>query len=311
MVKISVVMSVYNAEKYLKEAIESILSQTFIEFEFIIINDGSTDTSLNIINSYQDNRIILINQINHGLSKSLNKGIEIAKSDLIARMDADDISLPERLKKQYDYMLKNPDCVVVGTNATLIDQHGNYLYKSKLELTDKQIKLELPESPFFHSSTIFRKMHFFGAKKYPDNIFHYFDDKILWNKLARFGKFANLEEGLIKYRLVPESISNLPQQKIIELRTVLNRIIENNFLFEDNDIKMIQAIAKTTKNKKFANYYRNIGSVYLHKIQILKALKNLLISFYYKPFERNTINKLIVCFIPYFLYKKLKERKSK
>jgi len=116
-VKVSIVMSVYNAQKYLDEAIESILNQTYSNFEFIIINDGSTDKSLEIIENYakKDSRIIVINRENKGLIYSLNEGIRKANGKYIARMDADDISLPQRLEKQVEFMEKNKNIGICGT----------------------------------------------------------------------------------------------------------------------------------------------------------------------------------------------------
>ena len=115
---ISVIMPVYNGEKYLREAIESILCQTYSDFEFIILDDGSTDSSLTIIKEYakMDSRIIFITRKNKGLVATLNEGLELAKGDFIARMDADDISYPERFAKQIQYFANNPELFLVGTN---------------------------------------------------------------------------------------------------------------------------------------------------------------------------------------------------
>ena len=113
---VTVLMPVYNGEKYLREAMDSILKQTLTNFEFLIIDDGSKDSSVKIINSYNDPRIKLVkNEINLGISKTLNRGIELASAELIARMDADDISYPSRLQKQYDYFTNNPECALLST----------------------------------------------------------------------------------------------------------------------------------------------------------------------------------------------------
>jgi glycosyltransferase involved in cell wall biosynthesis len=128
MPRISVVMSVYNGEKYLRQAIESILQQTYTDFEFIIIDDGSTDSSREIIQSYDDKRIrLVINEQNIGLTKSLNKGIRLAKGEFIARMDADDISLPQRFEKQVAYLDSHPEVGVLGTYANIIDHRGKII----------------------------------------------------------------------------------------------------------------------------------------------------------------------------------------
>ena len=122
--KVAVLMSVYNGEKYLREAINSILSQTFNDFEFLIINDGSTDGTADILKSYTDSRIKIINnEKNIGLTKSLNKGLKIAKGEYIARQDADDISMPERLKEEVAFLEIHKDYAVVGTFVKILNEN--------------------------------------------------------------------------------------------------------------------------------------------------------------------------------------------
>ena len=142
MPRISVIMSVYNSERFLREAVDSILSQTFRDFEFIIINDGSSDSSLNILKKYaeQDNRILLINQENIGLTKSLNKAIELTNGELIARMDADDISRPERFAQQVAYLDSNPDCVALGCEVMQVDMDGDPICPMDIPLSHEKIE---------------------------------------------------------------------------------------------------------------------------------------------------------------------------
>ncbi len=144
---VTVLMPVFNAEKYLREAIESILNQTLIEFEFLIIDDGSSDNSISIIRSYSDSRIRFIqNEHNLGISKTLNRGIELASAELIARMDADDISYPQRLQKQYDYINNNEDCALLSTWTRMITE-------------DKQhVRTEKYKSCFYYYNTEFRML---------------------------------------------------------------------------------------------------------------------------------------------------------
>ena len=130
-------MPVYNAEKFLAEAIDSILQQSFSDFEFIIIDDCSTDSSVAIIESYKDARIRLYrNNVNSGISYSLNRGIELATTELIARMDADDVSYPQRLQIQYDYLLAHPECAMVSSLARMITEEKGVIriddFKSEL-----------------------------------------------------------------------------------------------------------------------------------------------------------------------------------
>lgn len=196
-VLISVVMPVYNSQQYLSEAIESILNQTFSNFEFIIINDGSTDKSEEIILSYTDKRIVYIkNATNLQIVESLNKGLSIAKGKYIARMDADDISLPQRLKKQFLFMEKNPNIAVLGSwYETFGDSHEIF----RPLPSDCEIKTKLLfDSPFSHPTVMFRAsslMHFSYTNQYNKA-----EDYALWISMSPTCTFANLPEVLLMYR---------------------------------------------------------------------------------------------------------------
>ncbi|TNE70794.1 glycosyltransferase family 2 protein, partial [bacterium] len=136
---ITCLMSVYNGEEFLREAMDSILDQTYTNFEFLIINDGSTDDTVPIIESYDDPRIRLIhNEVNIGLTKSLNKGIGLAKGEYIARMDADDISLPERFERQIEVLL-NSKIDICGTQGYVGKLNNDYV--TNLPTSDFFIKL--------------------------------------------------------------------------------------------------------------------------------------------------------------------------
>lgn len=203
---ISVVMSVYNSEKYLAEAIDSILNQTYTNFEFIIINDGSTDNSLAIIQAYmlEDSRIVLISRENRGLPYSLNEGVSIAKGEYIARMDADDISLPSRLEEQIDFMQKN-NIDVCGSSIQVFGE--NIRNKIKIYPTsNNEIKFVLIlMSPFAHP-TVIMKHTIFDKVKY--NNFKTAQDYDLWTQVALQGyKMANLDKVLLKYRSHSEQIT--------------------------------------------------------------------------------------------------------
>jgi len=157
---VSVVMSVYDGEAYIKHSIESILHQTLSCFEFIIINDGSSDNSWSIILEYasNDHRIIPITQKNIGLTKSLNVGIRNSRGKYIARMDVDDISYQNRLEKQYRFLNENRECVLVGGQRTIKDEIRNITYQDKLPLTSEEIREAAPKrNPFFHSLVLMKK----------------------------------------------------------------------------------------------------------------------------------------------------------
>lgn len=208
MPKVSVVMAVYNGEKYLKEAVDSILNQTYTDFEFIIINDGSTDNSLNILNSFKekDERIKIISRENKGLVYSLNEGVNMAQGEYIARMDADDISEPDRFEKQLQYMREN-ELAVCGSYATKINSFGEKIGEMNYSPSEKKIKsFTLLHSPFIHPSVIFKKDVFEKVSGY-QKFFKHIEDYELWTRIVFKYKTGNLPERLLKYRIHDDQIT--------------------------------------------------------------------------------------------------------
>lgn len=203
-------MSVYNAEPYLREAVESALSQTFGDFEFVIINDASRDSSREILNKYaaEDPRIKIIdNERNIGLTKSLNKGIAVAKGEYIARMDADDISLPTRLEEEVDFLDKNQNFALVGSWADIIDANNTITRSVEYPIEDGAIKKALIKyNPFFHSSIAVRKQVLDAVGGY-DERWRYAQDYELILRISRSYKVANIAKKLIQYREIQESIT--------------------------------------------------------------------------------------------------------
>ena len=155
-VQLSVVMPVYNAEKYLSEAIESILQQSFEDFEFLIINDGSTDRSKDIVLQYDDPRIIYVeNDSNMGLIATLNRGIKLARGLFLARMDADDISVKDRFAKQIAFLKNNPNYGLCGSTVRIIDGKGQRKKRVMLPITDTEIRTySYFSSPLIHPTVM-------------------------------------------------------------------------------------------------------------------------------------------------------------
>jgi glycosyltransferase involved in cell wall biosynthesis len=201
---VSVVMSVYDEEEYIADAIESILSQTFIDFEFIIINDGSTDESANIIKSFNDQRIVLIEQNNKGLTASLNIGIKASKGKYIARQDADDYSYPNRLECQIREFKNNSDLVLLGTRADI--DYGDFSYMSQ-SYAPGDIKDELLSSNVFvHSSVCFLKDKFLDVGLY-DITYDTSQDYDAWLRLSEIGDISVLNKALVRRVVRGNSIS--------------------------------------------------------------------------------------------------------
>ncbi len=214
--KISVIMSVYNGMPFLKEAAESILKQTYKNFEFIIVDDASTDVSWEYLKSLRDERIKLIkNKKNLGLAASLNKALQRAQGDFIARMDADDVSKPERLATQMDFMKKNPQVDICGSFVEVIDEGGKNIGKIKKPTTDQEIKKELFWLiPLLHP-TWFAKKEVFRKLKGYDETWDYVEDFEFLIR-AKDYKMANIPEHLLLFRSQKERRSQRAIEKIYE-----------------------------------------------------------------------------------------------
>lgn len=218
MPKVSVIMAVYNGSDYLREAIDSVLCQTYDDFELIIVDDASTDNSLEIIKSYKDERIVIIcNENNMKLPRSLNKGISKAKGEYIVRMDADDICLPDRFAKQVDFMEKNLDIAASSGNYIIIDADGNV--KKKLLWTIKSHRLtgellnryaKIP-SPLVHPAAIIRKSVFDEGILYNPQ-YSSAQDYDLWLKINSKYKLGNISDVILKYRVHDKSISSVKRE---------------------------------------------------------------------------------------------------
>lgn len=222
-------MPVYNNSEYLFYSINSILNQTFDDFEFIIIDDGSTDNSLEIIHGFKDKRIkIIINKNNLGISKALNTGIEHSLGKYIARMDGDDVSVKDRLEKQYFFMENNKDIAICGCNMYIIrkNEHTNQI--TNYCLNDAEIKTDMlfGKTPFAHP-TIMCRSSFINNYSIRYNIeAFYAEDLDLYCRCCNIAKYANLDEKMHYYRIHNNSVSI--QYKMQQLNTA--RFIVNNFL---------------------------------------------------------------------------------
>ncbi|RXJ02255.1 glycosyltransferase [Anaerobacillus alkaliphilus] len=205
--KITVLMSVYNEEKYLRESIESILNQTYSDFEFLIFDDASNDGSKAILKEYQkkDSRInLVLNETNRGLSYNLAEGVLISKGNWIARMDADDIAFKNRLELQLDYIKNNPEIDVLGSYVLDINEKGNEIELRKLPTSHKEIKSLIWTCPFIHPSVMFRRDAIIKAGSYNRNLRRRQDYDLWFRCCAAHLKFANMDTPIIYYRCTNE-----------------------------------------------------------------------------------------------------------
>jgi glycosyltransferase involved in cell wall biosynthesis len=209
--KISVVMSVYNGMDYLKESVESILNQSYKNLEFIIINDGSTDQTKEVLDRFAkvDKRVRVFHQKNIGLTKSLNLGISRAKGSYIARQDADDVSLPQRLEKQLHFLQENPKYFLVATSYREIDENSRDLGIPKVPLleNDELLKRNIVNfNPFCHPSVLFKNSTE-GIGFFYDESFQYAQDYELWARILKNHKAYILPEVHVLKRCLPTMIS--------------------------------------------------------------------------------------------------------
>lgn len=235
---ISVIMPVYNAGDFLVDAIESILNQTYQNFEFIIINDNSTDNSWEIIKKYQKKypkKIKAINlkrTLNRGGDACANYGLKIAKGKYIARMDADDISHPQRLEKQVDFLERNKHIFLLGSNAKVIDKKGKIIGNKLVPQTNEEIYQSFfTFNPIIHPSVMYRrsieKKRFFYPKKFSANNDYY----VFFKLICQNYKFANLKEKLLYYRIHGENdtFKNIKQKFFNTLKTRLIMWFKYNY----------------------------------------------------------------------------------
>lgn len=230
---VSILIPVYNSEKWLKECLDSIINQTYKNLEIILVDDGSTDNSLKILKEYEknDKRIRIFEEEHKGIVEALNKGLENCNGKYIARMDSDDISLPQRIEKQVEYMENNFDCVVLGTNYSLIDEDSMDI---KRPTNSFQNDLDLRTclfffSPFLHPSIMLRNdILRTNNLKYLKEL-EYLEDRLLYVQLSRLGKLHNLKEKLVKYRIVSTSITrtvhkNISKELLLKRKLLVEKI---------------------------------------------------------------------------------------
>jgi len=244
---VSVVMSVYNSANYLREAMDSILNQTLSDFEFIIINDGSKDESLSIIKSYSDKRIKLIeNNGNKGLIYSLNKGIEVATGKYIARMDADDISLPERLNEQVLFLENNSEVGVCGCNYIQFSE-GKERSSEAFKTHDEILGWMLFNASVVHPSLMLRTSVLKGQQPVFNSEYKHAEDYDLWSRLLFTCKFGAVNKTLFKYREHAGQVTQLHKAEQVKSANVIrkNILTRAGFSFSGEELRIHNAMGSS------------------------------------------------------------------
>lgn len=254
--ELSVIMPVYNGDRYLREAIDSVLNQSFKNFEFLIFDDGSTDNSLRIIKSYAeaDNRIRYFTRENRGIVDTLNECLDLAQCELIARMDADDICLQDRFQIQVDYLNSNPDVVLLGSKVIIIDEDGDEITPMGKYFDNDALNRALLSDGgqhIYHPTVIYRKSIIKKVGGY-NNAYPNIEDLELFLKLFSVGKLENWSKPLLKYREHLGKIGHtkrlLQQQQVIDL---LNKARVKNV-----DYTKQTTAPETVKSQSLAKKYQ-------------------------------------------------------
>lgn len=299
--KITVLMPAYNAGKYLHEAISSVMEQSFHDFELLIVNDGSTDNTLSVINTFQDDRIRVISQENAGVAAALNNGLQHSYAPVIARFDADDICYPDRLQVQYDFISSHSYYSIVGSAVDYVDVAGNYVFtfypsgKNNEEL----IRPDFTICPFIHSSVMYKRDVVLDAGGYNEHAYT-FEDHLLWKNLLKKENACNLGRSLIKVRLNPESITIDEKWRTYQFRNIKKAALEKGTITKAEGLKLLKIGERQGRKKiKEGAYYALLGKKYLwNNYQPAKARENLRKVISLSPFHIKYYILLLFSFLP-------------
>ena len=275
---ISVILPVYNGAPYLDEAIVSILKQTHDNFELIVINDGSTDKSLEILEKYaiQDSRIIIINRQNKGLVYSLNEGILKAKGKYIARMDADDVSDISRLESQIEYIEKH-NLDICGGHYLLIDDEGRINGLNVVPISHEMCTLSLLfKVPFAHPSVMIRKRFLDeNSLEYGQSAYKIAEDLDLWLRMQKCGaRFGNVDSVVLKYRILGESLSKANNAPILkETKAMLRQFYKDNHQQISLIIKNLPSVLNAEEESLLVRYiYRRVKRLDFSHVGLMKKI---------------------------------------
>jgi Glycosyl transferase family 2 len=309
---VSVLMPAYNAGNYIAEAVESVLRQTFSDFELIIINDGSTDDTLDVLKRFHDPRIIIQSQKNAGVSAALNHGLSIAKGEYICRFDADDVCFAHRIAKQVSFLNEHKEYCLVGGDAEYIMEDGTHLFNFKCigYSHDEIISKLYFYCPFIHSAVMYRKKEVVELGGYSLHA-HTFEDYLLWTKLSKKGKFCNLPEQLIKVRFNASSVTideKWRGERFRELKR--NAVVQGSITKEDGDEILAIIQSQDTAKIKRGSYHALCAKKFLvdnyrpglSRHHAVKAIS-------LNPLRLDNYALFIVSFTPHFFIKWLHNKR--
>jgi len=253
--KVSIVMPAYNAEVDIEESINSVLNQTLVDFELILIEDGSTDRTKEIIKEFakKDPRIkLVLHKENQKIIQSLNDGLKVARGQYIARLDSDDIAAPDRLERQYIYLQQHPETYLIGTGAYFIDEEGKRIRQFFPIVGVLENEKAIPEgkSPL-HPSIMFRNE---GKFLYRKNALHCDDLDLFLQMLSAGKKIDNITDPLLFYRFRTRSLTSENYPKIIEISTRIREIYKNDPKNYPKNLLDFDPVKYTEERGKFVDY---------------------------------------------------------
>jgi len=284
---VSVIMPVYNGERYVSQAVKSILGQTYSNFELIVVNDGSTDKTEKILSSFP--QIIYVKQNNQGIACSLNIGINRSKGKYIVRLDADDICFPNRIEKQVNFLERNPDIDLVGSSATIIDSGDRRWGIQRMPGSDTEIRwASLFKSPFIHPSVTIRREIAEEFTDLYDPNFVPTEDYELWIRVLKNHKAANISEPLLYYRVHSKGATATANEKIKENSKIISINAFKNFLsqalniFSPLELNQVQELLFSgtrgyksfgEKRTQLINNYLSIWDLFMKEYSIIPEQK--------------------------------------
>lgn len=301
MIDVSFLISTFNSEATIGRCIDSIFSQSFKNFEVIIVDDGSTDATKSIISKFKDARIRYFYQENSGISKALNFGLLKANGKYIAKLDSDDFCLADRILLQYNFLESHPEYVVCGSSARIMSDDNIFLNDQLEPEEDIDIRAKMLKcNAFIHSSAFYRRSSALSVM-YDEEIVHFFEDYLFFSQLLKLGKGYNFKKPLIIYYVSPFSISR--NKMTYKQKTLMMRIIRRGYGVK-GEAQLFNSLKKINRNKSLSNYYLlNFRSLIKNSDRYILALKYLKLSIMQRFWNPQIYASILYMFY-YLIFKK-------
>jgi NAD(P)-dependent dehydrogenase (short-subunit alcohol dehydrogenase family) len=294
--RVSVVLPVWNGERFLVRAIESVLSQTFTSLELLVIDDGSTDETAAIARGFaaRDARVVVVTREHGGVAQALNAGIAAARGQYIARMDADDVSFPSRLQRQIEFLDARPDCVAVGTAVEIIDEIGEHVGTKTFAETHDEIESELigGTSAIAHPTVLARRdalvaVGGYELDRYPS------EDYDLWIRLVEKGQLANLREPLLAYRRHRGAIGVRHHDWQMSMGAMINSRARAS-----RGLRPLAVRPPSTRTNHVARYHLDCARIALFGGPRAAAIRHARASILFEPLWLEAYAALVACAVP-------------